>query len=181
MSKDGALLIDGAAFESIMLWLSQRYPDHPKRCLLLDTAYAPLMELGPVLLHAPEGSEPHRDWSQGREGLQDSVWLETRHTFDQVFASLRHRLRIHSPDGREFWLRMADARPLRLAWQAEAQWPEGFWPGVACLWLRNEDGTFPAWVNEDPNRDCAKSGAQIVLDWSLLDALTQDNPEEITA
>ncbi|MNJ63002.1 hypothetical protein D3C77_588630 [compost metagenome] len=76
---------------------------------------------------------------------------------------------------------MADARPLRLAWHAEAQWPEGFWPGIACLWLRNEGGPFPAWVNEDPSRDCAAPNARIVLDWPLLDALTQESPKEITA
>lgn len=178
MSTNGAILIDGAAVENVLPWLYQSYPEHQPRPLLLGTAYEALMDIGPILLDAPSGSALQRDWAGGVAELQHGIWLETTLPIDQLFSSLQRRLRIHSPDGREFWLRIADARPLRLAWKSGATWPAGFWHGASCLWLRSEQGPIKAWVNDTPELDCAPHEiglkAQVVLDWPLLEALTQD-------
>lgn len=178
MTTSGALLIDGATIENVLAWLYQHYPDHQPRPLLLETPYEALMDIGPILLDAPEGSALHRDWTGGIADLQQGIWLETILPIDQLFSSLQRRLRIHSPDGREFWLRIADARPLHLAWKTGATWPTGFWHGVSCLWLRNERGVIRTWINDTPEHDCAPRDngleAQVVLDWPLLEALTQD-------
>jgi hypothetical protein len=178
MTTNGVLLIDGAQIENALAWLYQHYPDHQPQPLLLETPYEALMEIGPILLDAPSGSALQRDWAGGVGGLQHGIWLETTQPVNQLFSSLQRRLRIHSPDGREFWLRIADARPLRLVWKAGATWPAGFWHGVSCLWLRNEQGPIKAWINDTPELDCAPRenglNAQVVLDWPLLEALTQD-------
>lgn len=178
MSNSGAILIDGAAIENVLAWLYQNYPDHQPRPLLLDTPYEALMGIGPIMLDAPPGSALQRDWAAGLAGLQHGLWLETTQPVDQLFASLQRRLRIHSPDGREFWLRIADARPLRLAWKNGAAWPTGFWHGVSCLWLRDQQGPMKAWINDTPELDSAPHenglNAQVILDWPLLEALTQD-------
>jgi hypothetical protein len=178
MNTSGAILIDGAAIENVLAWLYQHYPDHQPRPLLLDTPYEALMEIGPILLDAPSGSALQRDWTAGLADLQHSIWLETTLPIEQVFSSLQRRLRVHAPDGREFWLRLADARPLRLAWKAGATWPPGFWHGISGLWLRNERDPIKTWINDTPELDCAprENGlkAQVILDWPLLEALTQD-------
>jgi hypothetical protein len=54
MSTNGAILIDGTAIENVLAWLYQSYPDHQPRPLLLDTPYEALMEIGPILLDAPQ-------------------------------------------------------------------------------------------------------------------------------
>ncbi|MCJ8170470.1 DUF4123 domain-containing protein [Atopomonas sediminilitoris] len=178
MNTSAAMLIDGTAIENVLPWLYQHYPEHQPRPLLLETPYEALMDIGPILLGAPAGSALHRDWAAGLAELQQGLWLETTLPIDQLCASLQRRLRIHSPDGREFWLRLADARPLRLAWKAGATWPPGFWHGISGVWLRNEQGPLKAWGNDAPDLDCAphENGlkAQVVLDWPLLEALTQD-------
>jgi hypothetical protein len=178
MTNTGALLFDGASRKKALVWLSQTYPEHSLRPLLHGTAYQALADIGPILLDAEEGSALHTAWLQGSPDLQHAVWLRTEVSLDRLRTSLMQRLRILSPDGREFWLRLADARPLLNAWQAQVQWPAGFWYGITEIWLRDRDGPFSAWSNEAPERDCSIAtqdiNAQIILDWPLLQALAQD-------
>lgn len=183
-SQGGAVLIDGAQFDQALVWLYQQYSSHQPMPLLSTTPYAPLAEVGPILLEAPLGSPLHRDWWRGDEAFQHAVWLDIELPIGQVFTSLQRRLRVRSPDGREFWLRMADARPLRHAWLAGANWPDGFWHGVRGLWLRHDSAAVCAWHNPAPEWDCVPTGigsnAQATLDWPLLEALTtdMDSPQE---
>lgn len=177
MKNNGALLFDGASRRQALVWLCRTYPEHALRPLLHGTPYAPLAEIGPILLEAEQGSPLHSAWCQGAAGLRHAVWLKTETKLDDLHASLKRRLRILSPDGREFWLRLADARPLLKLWQAGLQWPPGFWHGVAEIWLQNQDGPFQAWRNPSPERDGTTAtqaiDAQITLDWPLLEALAQ--------
>lgn len=181
--KQGAILIDGAGLDNACAWLYENYPAHQPRPLLFDTDYAPLMNLGPILLDASQGSALYLDWSQGAEVLQHSVWLETIQPVDQVFSILQQRLQVSSPDGRTFWLRMADACALKKALDVGAKWPAGFWYGVASVWLLDGSKPIRAWVNEEPEFDCISradsASNRIGLDWPLLEALTQgtDNLE----
>lgn len=178
MTSAGALLFDGASRKKALVWLSQTYPEHSLRPLLHGTEYKALADIGPILLDAEEGSALHNAWLQGASDLQHAVWLKTEVALDQLRISLMRRLRILSPDGREFWLRLADARPLLKAWQAQVQWPAGFWYGITEIWLRNQDEPFNAWSNDAPEFDCTIAtrdiNAQITLDWPLLEALAQD-------
>lgn len=178
MTNAGALLFDGASRKNAPAWLSQTYPEHSLRPLLHGTEYKALADIGPMLLDAEEGSALHTAWLQGSSDLQHAVWLKTEVGLDRLRTSLMRRLRILSPDGREFWLRLADARPLLDAWRAQAQWPAGFWYGITEVWLRNQDGPFNAWSNDAPEFDCTIAtrdmNAQIILDWPPLEALAQD-------
>lgn len=175
--KQGAILIDGAGLDNACGWLYENYPAHQPLPLLFDTPYAPLMNVGPFLLEASPGSALYLDWAEGAKALRHSVWLETIQPVEQIFSSLQQRLQVSSPDGRKLWLRMADARPLRQAWEVEAKWPAGFWYGVSSVWLLSNSGPSQAWVNEDPELDYVRSAAPannpIVLSWPLLEALTQ--------
>lgn len=184
MSAYGAVLIDGAAFNNALAWLYQNYPSHQPHPLLAATPYQALKAVGPILIDAPTGSALQRDWFAGAGHMRDAVWMEAEVPIKQLSAALQRRLRIFSPDRREFWLRLADARPLRHAWKAGAQWPEGFWHGISSVWLHG-NGPAQAWFNKDSKLDCAprKQGlkAQLTLDWPLLEALTQDvTPENVT-
>jgi len=178
MTNSGALLFDGASRKKALAWLSQTYPEHSLRPLLQGTAYKALADIGPILLDADQGSALHVAWLQGSPDLQHAVWLKTRVKLDQLHTSLIRRLRIRSPDGREFWLRLADARPLLNAWRAGSQWPSGFWHGVEEIWLQGSSGPLKAWDNASPELDATRPSqsidAQITLDWPLLVALAQD-------
>ncbi|KKN94044.1 hypothetical protein LCGC14_0193080 [marine sediment metagenome] len=183
--KQGAILIDGAGLDNAFGWLYKNYPSHQPRPLLFDIPYVSLMHLGPILIDASEGSALYLAWTQGAEGLRNSVWLETIQPIDQIFSSLQQRLQVRSPDGRTLWLRMADARPLRKAWEVGAEWPAGFWYGISSVWLLSDGEPRLAWINEEPGLDCApradSANKQIMLDWPLLEALAQgtDNLEEV--
>ena len=182
MSAYGAILIDGAAFNNALAWLYQNYPNHQPRSLLAATPYQALKAVGPILVDAPAGSALQRDWLAGADRLRDAVWMEAQIPINELSAALQRRLRILSPDGREFWLRLADGRPLRRAWEAGAQWPAGFWHGISSVWLY-DNCPVQAWRNLEPELDCAPKPqglqAQLTLDWPLLEALTQDvGPEK---
>lgn len=187
MTNNGALLFDGASRKQAARWLSQTYPEHGLRPLLHGTPYEPLADIGPILLEAAPGSHLHSAWAQGDAGLEHAVWLATDVPSDQLFSSLQRRLRILSPDGREFWLRLADARPLHMAWQAQCQWSQGFWHGITEVWLPTPSGPLPAWSNSAPELDYTATiqslNAQITLDWLLLNALAhdKDSTQEIAA
>ena len=177
MSKTGALLFDGASRKKALIWLSQNYPEHSSNPLLHGTQFEALSDVGPILLDADEGSPLHIGWSQGAPELKYSLWLKTSVGQSQLFVSLQRRLRVLSPDGREFWLRIADSRPMLNAWKAQAKWPDGFWCGVNEVWLHHQGAPFKAWENQAPEYDCTKFtkelNAQVMLDWSLLEALSQ--------
>jgi hypothetical protein len=179
MSGTGALLFDGASRKKALVWLSHTYPQHSLMPLLYGTQFELVGDVGPVLIDADEGSPLHAAWVQGASGLKNAVWLKTAINQNQLYASLRRRLRVRSPDGRNFWLRLADARPLLRAWQAEAAWPQGFWHGVSQVWLHAHGGPFLAWENANASDDCCPSAedmsAQIMLDWPMLEALAQHN------
>lgn len=178
MTQTGALLFDGASRKRALIWLSQTYPEHSVSPLLYGTAFNALGDVGPILLDADEGSPLHQAWLRGAPDLQHAVWLKTSSSQNELYTSLCRRLRILSPDGREFWLRLADARPMLRAWQVSAKWPEGFWYGVKEVWLRDQHNALMAWKNETPEYDCTVAAdniqAQIMLDWPLLEALAQD-------
>ncbi|WP_339458219.1 DUF4123 domain-containing protein [Pseudomonas sp. EA_105y_Pfl2_R69] len=178
MTTTGALLFDGASHKQAEMWLRQTFTNHWLRPLLNGTPYELLADIGPILVEAEHGSDLHNAWAQGDAGLEHAVWLATNLPFDQLFNSLQRRLRILSPDGREFWLRLADARPLHMAWQAQSQWPQGFWHGVTEVWLPTPNGPLQTWSNPSPEFDCTtvtqSINAQITLDWPLLEALTHD-------
>lgn len=172
----GALLLDGAQHERPLRWLYQQYPDHEPRLLLHRTAYAEIADFGPVLVQADKDSALYNAWRQGERDLLSAVWLESLIPLESLFKILQRRLRIYAPDGREFWIRLGDASPLRQAWLAGAEWPKGFWHGVSAVWLPHEGIPVLAWPNEEPDMDCAPAdsglAAQVTLDWPLLEALT---------
>lgn len=176
--QGGALLMDGASHEHILAWLYQCYPSHQPLPLLLNTPYAALKEDGPILVDAPRQSPLHSAWTAGVAELRHAVWLETRLPTEQLFKSLQRRLQIRAPDGRTFWLRMGDARPLFHAWKADALWPPGFWHGVSVIWMQGGHGPLRTWYNEQPEFDLLPASesadALAILSWPLLEALTQD-------
>lgn len=179
MTNTGALLFDGASRKRALMWLSQTYPGHSAYPLLYGTPFEALGDIGPVLLDADVGSALHTAWLGGALGLQHAVWLKTQVSHNDLYTSLRRRLRVLSPDGREFWLRLADARPMLRAWQAQTQWPDGFWHGVSEVWLHDGHRPFGAWQNEATDYDCTVAThdmqAQIILGWTLLEALAKQN------
>lgn len=174
--RTGALLFDGASRKQALVWLSQTYPEHSQSPLLYNTQYEALGDIGPVLLDADEDSRLYLDWLNGSGELQQAVWLKTSVCQNELYTSLRRRLRVRSPAGREYWLRLADARPLSRAWQAGATWPEGFWYGVSEVWLQYQGCAHKAWDNPTPLFDCSTPvdgiAAQITLDWLLLAGLS---------
>lgn len=179
MTNTGALLFDGASRKRALIWLSQTYPGHSAYPLLYNTPYEAMGDVGPVVLNADEGSALHTDWLRGTPDLQHAVWLKTQISHNDLYASLRRRLRVLSPSGSEFWLRLADGRPMLRAWQAQIRWPDGFWYGVSEVWLHDGDEPFSAWKNETAEYDCTRATqdiqAQIVFDWSLLAALAKQD------
>lgn len=183
----GFLLFDGASRKQALAWLCQTFPEHSPLPLLLGTPYSSLAEIGPILLNANAGSALHDAWYQGGSELQHAVWLKSDFALHDLRATLQRRLRILSPDGREFWLRLADGRPLRNAWRADAQWPVGFWHGVREVWLHDGGTPLLAWSNPSPERDetiaSEPLAAQITLDWPLLEALAHSETtlQEATA
>lgn len=176
----GFLLFDGASHKQALAWLCQTFPEHSPRPLLQGTAYEALAELGPILLEANAGSTLHEAWAQGRDELLTAVWLKSDFALPDLRNALQRRLRIFSPDGREFWLRLADGRPLLNAWRVHTHWPNGFWHGVQQVWLRDHDAPVLAWSNVYPELDTTRPqntlDAQITLDWPLLEALAQHEP-----
>lgn len=180
----GYLMLDGSRYEQPLRWLYQNYPEHEPRFLLRHTSYADIAEFGPILVVTDEGSVLHEAWWRGEASLRSALWLESALPPEQLFKVLQRRLRIHAPDGREFWLRLGDSGPLRHAWLAGAQWPAGFWHGISSVWLQQDEVPVRAWCNETPEADCAPADnglmAQITLDWALLEALTlnADSHEE---
>jgi hypothetical protein len=182
MNEQGALLLDGAAFDDPGGWLRRHYPGQAPLPLLRGTPYAPIESAGPFLLDAPAGGVLQQAWAQAAPGLERTVWLERTVPLKVLCASLQRRLRIRAPDGREFWLRLADANPLRNAWANAEAWPDGFWHGVAAVWLPGADGPIRAWSNPAPELDCAPATAaleaRIVLGWPLLASLAQEPHDE---
>ena len=180
MTDAGFLLFDGASHKQALAWLCQTFPEHGARPLLLGTPYAALADIGPILLEADAGSALHNAWCQGARELQHAVWLRSDFALHDLRDALRRRLRILSPDGREFWLRLADGRPLLDAWRASVQWPSGFWHGVHEVWLHDGEAPLLAWSNPSPEQDETVASdtlaAQITLDWPLLEALAQHEP-----
>lgn len=180
MMDSGFLLFDGASHRQALVWLCQRFPEHSPRPLLQGTPYEPLAAIGPILLQADAGTPLNDAWQAGQPELEQAVWLRSELPLVALRESLRRRLRILAPDGRVFWLRLADARPLRQAWRSQVQWPAGFWHGVSEVWLRDGEAPILAWHNPHPQLDATQPGppleAQITLDWPLLDALAQPEP-----
>lgn len=175
----GALLFDGASQRNALVWLSQTYPEHSLSPLLFGTPYDALADVGPILLEADQGSRLHSDWLQGSAVLENAVWLSTAVGQNSLYDSMQRRLRVRSPDGREYWLRLADARSLINVWQAQALWPEGFWPGIREIWARYQRRACKIWKNPSPMNDCSNTvddmAGQITLDWPLLEALACNN------
>lgn len=186
MTSTGFLLFDGASHKKALAWLCQNFSEHSLSPLLLGTPYSSLAEIGPILLCADDGSTLHNAWCQGRSELRHAVWLKSDFSLHNLHCTLQRRLRIFSPDGREFWLRLADGRPLLNAWRLNAQWPLGFWHGVYEIWLSGADAPFLAWSNSSPERDSTLAqksfGAQITLDWPLLEAMAhcETNKQDAT-
>ncbi|MFL9814258.1 DUF4123 domain-containing protein [Stutzerimonas sp. VN223-3] len=184
-SGNGALLLDGARYESATAWLYQSFPSHQPLPLLVGTAYEPIADAGPILLNAPVGSPAYEAWKHG-DSIEDGVWLESDAPIDALQRILQNRLRICTPEHREFWLRLGDARPLYSAWQSGAKWPDGFWHRIQRIWLRHEHSTFCAWHNEHPEKNNVQAdlgvAAQLTLDWPLLKALaSQDDTAQEAA
>lgn len=177
MTGSGFLLFDGASHKQALVWLCQTFPEHSPCPLLQGTPYSSLAEIGPILLEAGVGSALYEAWHQGRPELHNAVWLKSDFALYELRAVLQRRLRIFSPDGREFWLRLADGRPLLKAWRTHTHWPSGFWHGVHEVWLRDHETPLLAWANPHPEQDATTPrdtiDAQITLDWPLLEALAQ--------
>lgn len=184
-NRKGAILLDGSRYENAMAWLYRNFPSHQPRPLLQGTIYEPIADAGPILLDAPIGSPAYDAWTHGKD-IKDGIWLESDAPAEELQHILRRRLRVLTPDGRELWLRLGDARPLYRAWQREAQWPEGFWHRIPRIWLHHKGATFCAWQNAHPDTDGAPANqgitAQLTLDWPLLEALaTQDDTAQEVA
>ena len=177
-SGKGALLIDGARYEDAFAWLYQNFPDQQPLPLLQGTPYEPIADAGPILLDAPVGSSIYEAWRSG-QSILGGVWLQSDAKASELSFILQRRLRIFTPERRELWLRLGDARPLYRAWQAEAQWPEGFWHKIHAVWLKHESRIVQAWGNEHPDKDSAPANtgltAQLMLDWPLLEALASQD------
>lgn len=172
----GVLLVDGARYESAFTWLYEHYAKHSILPLLSGTDYEPIAEAGPILIDAPLGSPARNAWQNGVD-MQSAIWLESDASDTDLWAILQRRLRILAPDGREYWLRIADTQPLFRAWSNGAQWPDGFWYRIERVWLQHKGQTFCAWHNQNPHHDAAPLNtgidAQLTLDWPLLEALTR--------
>ncbi|MFT0622513.1 DUF4123 domain-containing protein [Ectopseudomonas guguanensis] len=187
MIDTGFLLFDGASHKQALAWLCQTFPEHSPRPLLQGTPYSSLADIGPILLNADAGSPLYNAWLAGTTELRHAVWLKSEFPLPDLRDALQRRLRILSPDGREFWLRLADARPLLNAWRANVQWPSGFWHGVREVWLHDGEAPLLAWNNSNPERDETVASdtleAQITLDWPLLEALAHNDTtvQEATA
>lgn len=183
-TSKGALLLDGAQYEDALAWLYQSYPSHQPLPLLSSTAYELIAVAGPILIDAPVGSPAYSAWSQGGD-MPTAIWLQGDTRAEDLVPILQRRLRIFAPDGREFWLRLADSLPLRQVWLASAQWPDGFWHGVSGVWFRHQGEAICAWVNAQPELDIAPATtgitAQITLDWPVLQALAApfDTAQEV--
>lgn len=175
MTDSGFLLFDGASHKQALAWFYQTFPEHSPRPLLLGTPYAALAEVGPILLDASEHSALYNAWYRGNLELRYAVWLKSCLALQELYNTLQRRLRVLSPDGREFWLRLADARPLYNVWRADTPWPPGFWHGVREVWLHDGNAPLLAWSNVLPEQDNTVASetlnAQITLDWPLLEAL----------
>ncbi|MFJ3262198.1 DUF4123 domain-containing protein [Pseudomonas sp. NPDC086581] len=172
--ESGTLLFDGAHTPDSFAWLKRRWPLQKAYPLLGDTDYDAIADTGPILLEAPEGGDIHTAWRQGID-FPDAIWLQTSTGADELWRHLQRRLRVISPDGRELWLRLGDALPLRHAWQAGAAWPDGFWHRIFRVWALHEHHPVCLWHNPTPAQDAAPKdeglSAQITLDWPLLRAL----------
>ncbi|WP_447750319.1 DUF4123 domain-containing protein [Pseudomonas nicosulfuronedens] len=172
--ESGCLLVDGTRYPDAFAWLKRHWPRQKVYPLLCNTDYDAIADCGPILLAAPEGGEVHQAWQQGSD-FPDALWLESDATPEDLWQHLQRRLRVVSPDGRELWLRLGDALPLRHVWQSGAVWPEGFWYRVSRVWALHEQQPVCLWHNPTPEQDAAPKAlglsAQISLDWPLLCAL----------
>jgi hypothetical protein len=172
--KRGCLLFDGSRYADAFAWLKRHWPEHKAYPLFSGSDYDAIADTGPILLAAPEGGEVHKAWQQGRD-FPDALWLDTEVVAEELWQFLQRRLRIADPDGRERWLRLGDALPLRHAWQAGAVWPDGFWHRISHVWALHEQQPVCLWHNPSPEQDAAPTdeglSAQITLDWPLLRAL----------
>lgn len=170
----GCLLLDGARYPDVFAWLERHWPEHTPYPLLRGSDYEAIADTGPLLLAAPQGEAIHTAWSKGAD-FADALWLESSVPAAELCKTLQRRLRILTPNGRELWLRLADARPMRAAWQRQVAWPEGFWHQVQAVWAVQEQQPACLWRNAQPNLDAAPNDAdlraQITLAWPLLHAL----------
>ncbi|MBD9676068.1 DUF4123 domain-containing protein [Pseudomonas sp. PDM18] len=173
-NESGCLLFDGARYPDVFAWLKRHWAMHKAYPLFYETSYDAIADTGPILLAAPVGERVHEAWKQGSD-FPDALWLETTAAVEDLWQHLQRRLRVSAPDGRELWLRLGDALPLRHAWQAGALWPEGFWHQVSRVWALHEQQPVCLWHNPTPDLDAAPKttglSAQITLDWPLLRAL----------
>ncbi|NWB46959.1 DUF4123 domain-containing protein [Pseudomonas gingeri] len=181
MTHPGFLLIEGTCFDAARAWFRQHYPSHQAVSLLINTPYAAIADTGPFLLEAPQGSPMQRDWWQGGSSLDQGVWLSSRLSPAKLLLSLQRRLKVHSTQGRQYWLRLGDAGALLRTWESQAPWPPGFWHGVDSLWLWHRDEPLCAWKNTAPEQDAAPTSigfaAPIVLSDALLCALSGGSEE----
>lgn len=180
--ETGCLLIDGARYPDASAWLKRHWPQHSAYPLFNRTDYDAIADAGPILLAAPQSGEVHRAWRQGSD-FPDALWLETTSPADELWPILQRRLLVFTPAGRELWIRLGDALPLRHAWQAGASWPVGFWHRISSVWALHEQRPVRLWQNLAPEQDAAPKdeglSAQITLDWPLLCALgANPNPLE---
>lgn len=173
--ETGCLLFDGARYPDATAWLKRHWPQQKAYSLFRHSDYEAIAEAGPMLLAAPVNGDVHKAWRQG-SGFPDALWLETSSPVDALWRILQRRLRVFSPAGRELWLRLGDALPLRHAWLVGAVWPEGFWHQVSSVWAMHEQCPVRLWHNSATELDAAPKdlglSAQLTLDWPLLCALS---------
>jgi len=185
MNHPGFLLIEGTCLDTPRVWFRQHYPGHQAVSLLTNTPYTAIADVGPFLLEALPGSPMRLDWWHGNSILSRGVWLSSRLPPAKLFLSLQRRLKIHSSQGREYWLRLGDADALLRTWESHAPWPVGFWHGVDSVWLQHQGAPLCAWKNTDPEQDAAPTNvgfaAQIVLPDALLCALSGESEENADA
>lgn len=132
----GVLIVDAALCEQGFRELYTRFQNHQLDPLLLLTDYQALAELGPVMITGQPLEELWTSWQrhwQELPCLQYAIWLEMDMDSNATRDWLLARLKVRFAQGREYWMRWGDSRPLGRAFSSSQLWPKGFWHGVESV------------------------------------------------
>ncbi|WP_150306083.1 DUF4123 domain-containing protein [Pseudomonas saliphila] len=184
MRTDGYLLYDGCWVERALRWHYTNLPDHQPLPVLLDTDYHALAELGPVLIQASVGDAADLLWQGPGSPIRHGVWLESQLSPLAVLDFIQSRLQVSNAHRQDYWLRLADSRPLKRVFDSHNRWPDGFWDGIDAIWLNTDQGPSEAWrapperLDKIPNqKSLGRITSFFTLGQHLLDSLAGTDKE----
>ncbi|MFJ4145794.1 DUF4123 domain-containing protein [Pseudomonas sp. NPDC089734] len=102
------LLIDGALHPHAIRYLQQRGEPLEIDPLYLGTSLAPIMEQGPILVHAPVGTSLIDEWQQTPARHEHAIFLTSQAPLQTVARHLRHFIKPPDHLGNTSLLRFAD-------------------------------------------------------------------------